>query len=136
MITRTYFTTASPYFSTPSKQVTVKKGDVAVLQCDVKGDKPITITWLKNGNVKLTPQNNYRYPDKIFVNLLSFRTIIIMIKFCRISVKQDLLPEGVMAEIRITGSDSSDSGAYFCQASNVYGREQQMVQLFVQGTNV
>ncbi|EEB16564.1 down syndrome cell adhesion molecule, putative [Pediculus humanus corporis] len=100
---------SSPYFSTPSKQVTVKKGDVAVLQCDVKGDKPITISWLKNGNVKLTPQNNYR-----------------------ISVKQDLLPEGVMAEIRITGSDSSDSGAYFCQASNVYGREQQMVQLFVQ----
>lgn len=55
------FFLAPPYFSTPSKQVTVKRGDVAVLQCDVNGDKPLTVTWMKSGNVELTPQTNYRW---------------------------------------------------------------------------
>lgn len=51
---------APPYFSTPSRQVTVKKGDTATLQCDVNGDKPITVSWSKNGNIELIPRNNYR----------------------------------------------------------------------------
>jgi hypothetical protein len=48
-------------------------------------------------------------------------------------VKQDLTPDGVTAELQIAGAEASDSGAYFCQASNLYGREHQLVQLLVQG---
>lgn len=40
--------------------------------------------------------------------------------------------EGVIAEAQIINVDSSDSGPYFCQASNLYGRDQQLVQLQVQ----
>lgn len=36
------------------------------------------------------------------------------------------------AELQILNADASDSGAYFCQASNMYGRDQQLVQLLVQ----
>lgn len=53
-------------------------------------------------------------------------------KFYRISIKQDATPEGVSAELQINNVESSDSGAYFCQASNLYGRDQQLVQLQVQ----
>lgn len=109
---RTYlikFLPASPYFSAPSRLVTVKKGDTATLRCDVNGDKPINVIWLRGGKTELNPSTNYR-----------------------IHVKQDVTPEGVAAELQIVNADAGDSGAYFCQASNLYGRDQQLVQLLVQ----
>ncbi|XP_035789911.1 Down syndrome cell adhesion molecule-like protein Dscam2 isoform X4 [Anopheles albimanus] len=100
---------SSPYFAGQSKMVTVKKGDTAMMQCEVKGDKPINVVWLRNGKHELNPSTNYR-----------------------VSIKQDATPEGISAEVQISNVDSSDSGAYFCQASNLYGRDQQLVQLQVQ----
>lgn len=64
--------TASPYFSAPSRLVTVKKGDTAILHCDVNGDKPISVVWLKGGKTELSPSTNYR-----------------------VNVKQDVTPDGV-----------------------------------------
>lgn len=101
--------TASPYFAAPSRLVTVKKGDTATLQCDVNGDKPISVVWLRGGKVELNPSTNYR-----------------------VHVKQDVTPDGVVAELQIVNAEAADSGAYFCQANNMYGRDQQLVQLLVQ----
>ena len=50
---------ARPFFSAPSRMVTVKKGETAVLQCDVSGDRPISVVWLRGG-MELTPATNYR----------------------------------------------------------------------------
>nr|CAD7427386.1 unnamed protein product [Timema monikensis] len=50
---------SSPYFSAQSRIVTVKKGDTATLQCDVSGDKPINVLWLRGGKVELNPASNY-----------------------------------------------------------------------------
>ncbi|CAG5100529.1 Similar to Dscam2: Down syndrome cell adhesion molecule-like protein Dscam2 (Drosophila melanogaster) [Cotesia congregata] len=52
---------SSPYFAAPSRLVTVKKSDTATLHCEVHGDKPITIIWLKGGKIELNPSTNYRY---------------------------------------------------------------------------
>lgn len=41
--------------------VTVKKGDTAILQCEVNGDKPINVLWLRAGKHELNPSTNYRY---------------------------------------------------------------------------
>nr|CAD7591924.1 unnamed protein product [Timema genevievae] len=100
---------SSPYFSAQSRIVTVKKGDTGTLQCDVSGDKPINVVWLRGGKVELNPASNYR-----------------------VSVKQESTPDGVNAELQIAGAEASDSGSYFCKASNLYGADQQMVQLMVQ----
>ncbi|XP_049818857.1 Down syndrome cell adhesion molecule-like protein Dscam2 isoform X3 [Aethina tumida] len=100
---------SSPYFSAQSRLVTVKKGDTALLHCDVNGDKPISVTWLKGGKIELHPSTNYR-----------------------VNLKQDVTPDGVAAELQIVNADASDSGPYFCKASNLYGNEQQLVQLQVQ----
>lgn len=40
--------------------VTVKKGDTAILQCEVNGDKPINVLWLRAGKHELNPSTNYR----------------------------------------------------------------------------
>lgn len=79
------------------------------MQCDVNGDKPISVVWLRGGKTELNPATNYR-----------------------VHVKQDVTPDGVAAELQIVNSEATDSGAYFCQASNMYGRDQQLVQLLVQ----
>lgn len=50
----------------------------------------------------------------------------------RVTVKQDATADGIAAEAQIINVDSSDSGPYFCQANNLYGRDQQLVQLQVQ----
>ncbi|CAG9838355.1 unnamed protein product [Diabrotica balteata] len=63
---------SSPYFSAPSRLVTVKKGDAALLHCDVNGDKPINVVWLRGGKTELNPSTNYR-----------------------VNVKQDVTPDGV-----------------------------------------
>lgn len=89
--------------------VTVKKGDTAILQCEVNGDVPIEIKWLKAGKHELNPSTNYR-----------------------VSLKQDSIPDGVAAEAQISNVDSTDSGPYFCQARNAFGRDQQLIQLQVQ----
>ncbi|KAG5678293.1 hypothetical protein PVAND_007980 [Polypedilum vanderplanki] len=98
-----------PYFLAPSKIVNVKKGDTAVLHCEVNGDKPINVIWLLRGKYELNPSSNYR-----------------------VAIKQDTTPEGILAEIQISNVESNDNGQYFCQASNLYGRDQQLVQLLVQ----
>lgn len=46
-------------------------------------------------------------------------------------MKQDVTADGIAAEAQIVNVDSTDSGPYFCQASNLYGRDQQLVQLQV-----
>lgn len=56
-----------------------------------------------------------------------------IIVYSRVTMKQDVTPEGVMAELLISSAEASDSGAYFCQASNLFGKDQQLVQLLVQG---
>ena len=49
-------------------------------------------------------------------------------------MKQEVTPDGVIAQLQISSAEAADSGAYFCQANNLYGRDQQLVQLLVQGT--
>ena len=50
------------------------------------------------------------------------------------NVKQEQGTDGVFfSELQIASAEASDSGAYFCQATNLYGRDQQLVQLTVQG---
>jgi len=51
-----------------------------------------------------------------------------------VAVKQEVTPDGVIAQLQISSAEAADSGAYFCQANNLYGRDQQLVQLLVQGT--
>lgn len=58
---------------------------------------------------------------------------LLILSLYSVTVKQESTPDGVVAQLQISSAEASDSGAYFCQASNLYGRDQQLVQLLVQG---
>ncbi|KAL5282509.1 hypothetical protein ACFFRR_005558 [Megaselia abdita] len=100
---------SSPYFSQSSQSVSVKKGNTAILQCSVNGDKPINIVWMKSG-------------ENIVNSVLKERVFI----------KQDPMSDTLSAELHIKHTESSDSGAYVCRANNAFGHDQQLTQLQVQ----
>ncbi|XP_065348547.1 cell adhesion molecule Dscam2 isoform X2 [Cloeon dipterum] len=99
---------SAPYFAVQSKLVSVRKGETAELRCDVSGDAPINVVWLKGKEI-VAASSNYRY-----------------------NTKQELIPSGVSFGLQIMSAEGSDAGSYYCQATNVYGRDQQLVQLAVQ----
>ncbi|KAK3920463.1 Down syndrome cell adhesion molecule-like protein Dscam2 [Frankliniella fusca] len=97
-----------PYFAAPSRLISVKRGETAVLRCDVSGDRPISVVWTRAG-MELTPATNYR-----------------------VSVREEPRRDGLVAELLLASSESADSGAYHCQAKNQFGVDKQLVQLQVQ----
>jgi len=60
----------------------------------------------------------------IFIMLLRFRF--------RLTERQQTFGEKVIASLQIGNVQVDDGGSYVCQASNIYGRDQQLVQLYVQ----
>lgn len=50
----------------------------------------------------------------------------------RLTEKQQTFGEKVIASLHINNVHVDDGGSYVCQASNMYGRDQQLVQLYVQ----
>nr|XP_018897402.1 PREDICTED: Down syndrome cell adhesion molecule-like protein Dscam2 isoform X3 [Bemisia tabaci] len=99
-----------PYFTESSQHKTVKKTDNALLECKVKGDKPINVVWQRSGEqTKMNSLSDYR-----------------------VVVRQEVTEDGVLASLHIKNADASDTGHYYCQASNLYGKDQQLVQLLVQ----
>jgi len=50
----------------------------------------------------------------------------------RLTERQQTFGEKVIASLQISNVQVDDGGSYVCQASNMYGRDQQLVQLYVQ----
>ncbi|XP_025423992.1 Down syndrome cell adhesion molecule-like protein Dscam2 isoform X3 [Sipha flava] len=100
---------SSPLFSSMTRTVSTKEGDTATLQCNVTGDHPIEVKWFKNGKSDTMTTNKFRLTER-----------------------QQTFGEKVIASLQINNVQVDDGGSYVCQASNVYGRDQQLVQLHVQ----
>ncbi|XP_025200616.1 Down syndrome cell adhesion molecule-like protein Dscam2 isoform X5 [Melanaphis sacchari] len=99
---------SSPLFSSTSRTVSTKEGDTATLQCNVTGDHPIEVKWFKNGKTDTMTSSKFRLIER-----------------------QQTFGEKVIASLQINNVQVDDGGSYVCQASNVYGRDQQLVQLYV-----
>ncbi|XP_027854261.2 cell adhesion molecule Dscam2 isoform X3 [Aphis gossypii] len=100
---------SSPLFSSTSRTVSTKEGDTATLQCNVTGDQPIEVKWFKNGKTDTMSSSKFRLTER-----------------------QQTFGEKVIASLQINNVQVDDGGSYVCQASNVYGKDQQLVQLYVQ----
>ncbi|XP_050430112.1 cell adhesion molecule Dscam2 isoform X2 [Adelges cooleyi] len=100
---------SSPLFSSTTRTVSTKEGDIATLQCNMTGDHPIDVKWFKNGKSETMSSSKFRHTER-----------------------QQIFGEKVVASLQINNVQISDGGSYVCQASNMYGRDQQLVQLYVQ----
>ncbi|XP_072160841.1 cell adhesion molecule Dscam1 [Bemisia tabaci] len=99
---------APAYFPQKSKQMQVKKGENAHLQCTALGDNPIEIMWKLNGQ-RISEDMDMRY-----------------------SVREQVLDEGTVSELGIRQAHRHDTGVFTCYASNSYGQDEMNVQLIVQ----
>ncbi|XP_022246171.1 Down syndrome cell adhesion molecule homolog isoform X2 [Limulus polyphemus] len=85
----------------------IHRGDSAKLECDARGDNPMTITWNKD-NIRLSRVDTSRY--QIF----------------------DRTTEGgMLSEIQVHGVDRSDNGLFTCLAKNTYGEDQRTIKMIV-----
>jgi len=72
----------------------------------------------------------YRRLSNIFFILFYF--LLVCFVRCRLTERQQTFGEKVIASLQISNVQVDDGGSYVCQASNMYGRDQQLVQLYVQ----
>ncbi|GFG29264.1 hypothetical protein Cfor_07941 [Coptotermes formosanus] len=98
---------APAYFPQKKKQIQVKKGEEAHVQCTALGDKPIAIVWKMGG--KQIEEDDQRY-----------------------TVQEKHLDEGVVSEFAISYTFRRDTGLLSCQARNMYGQDEMHIQLIVQ----
>ncbi|XP_023034507.1 Down syndrome cell adhesion molecule-like protein Dscam2 isoform X1 [Drosophila willistoni] len=94
-------------FEQPARNISSRRNDPVTLDCQAKGDEPITIGWThNNGRIDL---NNFRF-----------------------SIAEMKTEKGVDSQLTVAHSDRHDSGVYRCIAENPYGRAEQIIYLAVQ----
>lgn len=85
------------HFESKFRAETVRKGQESRVKCDAFGDKPLTITWMK---------------DKLPFNLKEDP---------RYELIETVVSEGISSEIVIKNSDRRDSSLFTCVAFNSFG---------------
>lgn len=71
--------------------------------------------------------------DGYCVYIFTFFSPPLILIYCfRLTERQQTFGEKVIASLQISNIQTDDGGSYVCQASNLYGRDQQLVQLYVQ----
>ncbi|XP_066587504.1 cell adhesion molecule Dscam1 isoform X2 [Prorops nasuta] len=94
-------------FESPSKNVTIRRGESVTLDCTVIGDNPIEVQWTHNN-------------DRLDTNAH------------RLGLSEIKTNNGLKSQLSIGISDRQDSGAYRCTADNAYGRGEHVIYLAVQ----
>lgn len=98
-----------PHITVRTKQVSVRRGERAILRCDADGDKPLDITWrFKNGQI-IGKAYDVRY-----------------------EVKRSDMSKGATSELTILQTALSDRGEYSCVATNQFGHDHSVIHLQVQ----
>ncbi|XP_063599525.1 hemicentin-2-like [Penaeus indicus] len=99
---------SAPYFTSGMPSVDVRAGELANLECRVRGDPPLTVTWALRG---ASLHHSARYEETVKVT-----------------------PGGeTVARLTVSSAAQSDAGIYTCTAHNAYGRNSHTVRLNVHG---
>ncbi|XP_018577214.1 Down syndrome cell adhesion molecule-like protein Dscam2 isoform X3 [Anoplophora glabripennis] len=99
---------APPQFEVKYRNQTSRRGEPAVLQCEAKGEKPIGILWNIN-NKRLEPKGDNRY-----------------------TIREEILPNGVLSDLSIRRTERSDSALFTCVATNAFGSDDTNINMIVQ----
>lgn len=103
---------APPHFEIKLRNQTARRGEPAVLQCEAQGEKPIGILWNMN-NKRLDPKSDSRY-----------------------TIREEILANGVLADLSIKRTERSDSALFTCVATNAFGSDDTSINMIVQGSSL
>nr|AWX42176.1 sDscam-a2.36 [Ixodes scapularis] len=95
-----------PAIAKGSNEVSVKRGDIAKIACDVTGEHPLLVTWEKDG-APLVPSVD------------------------RDETHEDVTPTGVQSVLVIHNTIKKDASQYVCIAKNDYGKTRDVFRLVV-----
>ncbi|CAH2991217.1 unnamed protein product [Chilo suppressalis] len=99
---------APPQFEIKMRNQTARRSEPAVLQCQAKGEKPIGIIWNMN-NKRLEPKSDPRY-----------------------TIREEILPGGVISDLSIRRTERSDSALFTCVATNAFGSDDTSINMIIQ----
>ncbi|XP_052739493.1 cell adhesion molecule Dscam2 isoform X33 [Bicyclus anynana] len=99
---------APPQFEIKMRNQTARRSEPAVLQCQAKGEKPIGIIWNMN-NKRLEPKSDPRY-----------------------TIREEILPGGVVSDLSIRRTERSDSALFTCVATNAFGSDDTSINMIIQ----
>ena len=100
---------APPQFEIKFKNQTAIRFQPVVLQCEAKGEKPIGILWNMN-SMRIDSRSESRY-----------------------TIREEILPGGVLSDLSIRKLERSDSALFTCVATNAFGSDDTSINLIVQG---
>ena len=86
----------------------IKRGDSLKLECESKGDSPITITWSKNATSLSKTKSTERY-----------------------EILEQLSDTGLKSDLILRSASKLDAGLYVCIASNSYGSDERINKVYV-----
>lgn len=105
-----YALSVAAHFKSKFRAETVRKGHEASIKCEAEGDRPITISWMKDKS-PLSSKDEPRY-----------------------ELIESATKEGVTSTLLIRAADRRDSALFTCVTFNSYGGDDTNIQLIMQGT--
>ena len=99
---------APPEFAEKLRNQTARRGEPAVLQCEAKGETPVGILWNMN-NMRLDSKTDNRY-----------------------TIREEILPNGVMSSLSIKRTERTDSALFTCVATNAFGSDDASINMIIQ----
>ncbi|XP_037087513.1 LOW QUALITY PROTEIN: Down syndrome cell adhesion molecule-like protein Dscam2 [Pollicipes pollicipes] len=100
---------APPHFEIKLRNQTARLGDSAVLVCEAKGERPISITWSRDGVPLSAREPSPRY-----------------------TIRQQATDGGAGSDLSLQETSRRDSATYTCRASNAFGTDNTTINLIVQ----
>ncbi|XP_077518347.1 cell adhesion molecule Dscam1-like isoform X2 [Amblyomma americanum] len=98
----------SAHFKTAFSSKTLRKGNTARMKCEVFGEKPLSISWSKNGQPIASTQDQ------------------------RYDIKASETEDSLVSQLEIEAVDRRDSALFACLGSNKHGKDETRTQLIVQ----
>lgn len=101
--------TVPAHFSSKFRAETVRRGQEARVRCEASGDRPISVSWMKDKRT-LSMKEEPRY-----------------------ELTESGTRDGLFSEILIRNADRRDSALFSCVAFNSFGNDDTNIQLIMQG---
>lgn len=123
------------HFKEEFRVETVAKSSPLTITCEAIGDKPLTISWKKDGQAFVVPSTSSPTASG---NGNTTRTVSASSSHGdrRYTITETLTDTGLTSTVKVDSADRRDSSLYTCLTSNAYGSDEINLQVIVQGESI